>query len=177
MMLELSSNKVKVLGIFGRLTTQQELFFDSIEQKFSNKPSGNTYDIFRHLTLTYIENASIIDLQNQLKLLKNLKEFLPLKVKIKNVFIKNEESMPGAEHIAIEFDPSETNNILNFIRKKCGSKTVATGYIKLVWFVPKENQAKAIDELSKIKELEFSDFFLVSNKQDEQNTIFKSTDF
>lgn len=176
-MLELSSNTIKVLGIFGRLSPDQETYLNTLEAKYSKKPDGDEYDIFRHLTLTFITNASVQDVRQQLDLLKDLRKFLPLKVKIKNAFVKNEESLPGAEHIAVEFELSETNEVVDFIRQRCGDTTVETWYTKVVWFVPEEHQQAVIDQLSTLKELEFSDFYLVSNKQNEANTIYTSNQF
>ncbi|TXG76957.1 hypothetical protein E6P97_02610 [Patescibacteria group bacterium] len=176
-MLELSSNTVKVLGIFGRLTTDQETYFDELERQYSQKPAGNEYDIFRHLTLTFIENASVQDIRSQLSLLKDLRQFLPLKVRIKGAFVKDEESLPGAEHIAVEFELAETEEIVAFVRNRCGENTVATWYTKVVWFVPKEHQAAVMGQLSTLNELEFADFYLSANKQDDENTLFTSLAF
>lgn len=176
-MLELSSNTIKVLGVFGRLSEEQEEYFNNLENKYSKKPNGNTYDIFRHLTLTFIPDASIADLNEQLDLLSDLKRFLPLKVRAKRAFVKSEESLQGAEHIAIEFDLSETNEVVDFIRARCGDLTVATWYTKVVWFVPKENQPKVIEELKDFKAMNFTDFYLVANKQNEENTIYRTSDF
>lgn len=92
-------------------------------------------------------------------------------------FIKDEESMPGAEHIAIEFGLEQTKELVEFIQSRVGDKVVATWYIKVVWFVPKENQEAAMKELASLKELEFTDFYLVSNKQNEENTIYTATRF
>lgn len=175
-MLELSSNTIKVLGIFGRLSTDQEAYFNELEAKYSNKPKGDDYDIFRHLTLTFIPNAEVGDVNSQLNILKELKQFLPLKIRIKRPFVKDEESLPGAEHIALEFKLTETDKIVSFIGKRCPD-VVATWYIKVVWFVPKENQKAVIDELSQLKELEFTDFYLVSNKQNDANTIYTTNRF
>ena len=176
-MLELSSNTIKVLGIFGRLSPEQETLFDNVEQQFSQKPKGDEYNIFRHLTLTFIPNASVNDIRNQLDLLKTLKQFLPLKIRVKSALIKNEESLPGAEHVALEFELSETKEIVDFVRQRCGDVSVATWYTKVVWFVPKEHQEAAIDKLSGIKELEFTDFYLVANKQNQANTSFTTNGF
>jgi hypothetical protein len=176
-MLELSSNKIKVLGIFGRLSPEQELFLNELEQKYSKKPAGGEYDIFRHLTLTFIPNALVRDISSQLDLLRELKAFLPLKLKVNKCFIKDEESMPGAEHIAIDFGLEQTKELVDFIQDKADDYTVATWYIKVVWFVPKENQQAVIEELATLEELIFSDFYLVSNKQDEENTIYTTSRF
>ena len=68
-MLELSSNTIKALGIFGRLTKEQEEYFDALEKKYSNKSKRpNGYDVFRHLTLTFIHDASISDVRDELDL-------------------------------------------------------------------------------------------------------------
>lgn len=176
-MLELSSNKIKVLGIFGRLSPEQELFFDKLEQNYSKKPLGNEYDIFRHLTLTFIPNASVSDVRSQLDLLRLLKKFLPLKLRVDKCFIKDEESMVGAEHIAIDLGIEQTKELIDFVRDRVGEFAVATWYIKVVWFVPKENQQAVIEELETLKELVFDDFYLVSNKQDEENTIYTTNRF
>ena len=92
------------------------------------------------------------------------RQFLPIKIKPKRSFIKDEESLNGAQHIAIEFELDQTKELVDFIRARAGDNAVATWYIKVVWFVPKENQQVTMEELSKLKELEFTDFYLVSNK-------------
>jgi hypothetical protein len=173
-MLELSSNTIKVLGIFGRLSPEQEAYFNGLEQRYAQRPNTDEYAIYRHFSLTFIQNATIGDVREQIDLLKELKQFLPFKLTVNKFFIKEEESSPGAEDIAIEFGLEQTKEIVEFVRSKIGDRVVATPYIKVVWFVPKENQQTVIDELTNFKELEFTDFYLVSNKQDEANTIYTS---
>jgi len=177
-MLEISSNTIKALGIFGRLSKEQEEYFDSLEKKYSQKPdSDKGYDVFRHLTLTFIQDASVHDIQSQLDLLHDLKRFLPVKLNVKRVFVKDEVNMPGVEHIALEFGIEQTKELVEFVRARLGDNTVATPYTKVVWFVPKENQQAVLDELSEFKELVFTDFYLVSNKQDDANTIYTTNRF
>lgn len=179
MSLSLASNTINALGIFGRLSKGQEEYFDSLEKKYSQKPSdSHDYDIFRHLTLTFVRNAGIANVRQGLDLLHDLKIFFPVKLTSIKPFIKDESSMPGAEHIAIEFGLEQTKKLVEFVRQKVGSEiTVATPYIKVVWFVPKTNQQQVIAELSDFKELIFTDFYLVANKQDEENTIFTTNSF
>jgi hypothetical protein len=177
-MLELSSNNVKVLGIFGRLSSEQEAYFDELEKKYSSKPDKSLgYDIFRHLTLTFEPNAPVSSIRTHLNLLRDLKPYLPVKLNIEKVFVKDEESMEGAEHIAVEFGLGQTKQLVGFIKDKVGDSSVVTWYTKVVWFVPKENQQKVIDKLSDLKTIEFTDFYLVANKQNDDNTIFKTSDF
>ncbi len=177
-MLELSSNTIKVLGIFGRLSQEQEGYFDALEKKYSNKPNPNLrYDIFRHLTLTFIRDASIRDVREELDLLYDLGLFLPVKLRAKKTFVKDEVTMPGTEHIAIEFGLEQTKELVAFVRNRVGDNTVATPYTKVVWFVPKDYQQAVIDELSNCKELVFTDFYLVSNKQNDANTIYTTNRF
>lgn len=178
MSLSLSSNTINALGIFGRLKKEQEDYFDSLEAKYSKKPEPSLgYDIFRHLTLTFIHDASIGDVRDELDLLYDLKRFLPIKLQAKKAFVKDEVTMPGAEHIAIEFGLEQTTELVEFVRSRARDNTVATPYTKVVWFVPKENQQAVIDELSGFKELIFADFYLVSNKQNDANTIYSSLRF
>ena len=175
-MLELASNTIKALGIFGRLSPELETYFDGIEKKYSRKPDAG-YDIFRHLTLTYFSGAAVQDIALQLDLLRELKKFLPFKLTVNRLFVKEEVSMPGAEHIAIEFGLGQTKDLVDFIKSKVGEKAVETPYIKTIWFVPKENQQAVMKELSGLKEIVFTDFYLVSNKQNEKNTIYTTSRF
>ena len=86
--------------------------------------------------------------------------------------------MPGAEHIAIEFGLEQTKELVSFIKSRAGdNNTVATWYTKVVWFVPKNLQQAVIDELSDFKELVFTDFYLISNKQNDTNTIYTTNQF
>jgi hypothetical protein len=178
-MLELSSNTIQLIGIFGRLSPEQEAYFDGLEQQYGYQPTQNPewYDVFRHLTLTFAPNATVTDLSTQLELLRDLKPFLPLKIKVNKPFVKDEESYPGAEHIALEFDLTQTKEIVDLVRQRVGDVAVATWYTKVVWFVLKDRQQAVIDELSDLKEMVFTDFYLVSNKQDEENTIYQSSKF
>ena len=179
MSLSQTSNTINALGIFGRLSKEQEEYFDSLERKYSKKPDPiQGFDIFRHLTLTFIRDATISDVRDELDLLHDLKKFLPVRLKSVKPFVKDEVTLPGAEHIAIEFGVEQTKELVEFVRQRAGDKnTVATGYTKVVWFVPKEHQQKVIDELSDFKELVFTDFYLVGNKQNDENTIYTSNRF
>lgn len=179
MSLSSKSNTINALGIFGRLSREQEEYFDLLEKKYSNKPDSRLgYDIFRHLTLTFIRDATIKDVREELDLLRDLKKFLPVRLKATKPFVKDEVTMPGAEHIAIEFGLEQTKELVEYIKERVGKEnTVATWYTKVVWFVPKEHQQAVIDELSDFKELVFTDFYLVSNKQDDANTIYTSNSF
>lgn len=177
-MLELSSNTIKALGIFGRLSIEQEEFFNGLEKKYSKKPDSNIgYNVFRHLTLTFIHDAKIRDIKEELDLLYDLKRFLPVRLSAKKVFVKDEVTMSGAEHIAIEFGLEQTEELVAFVKSRVGDNTVATPYTKVVWFVPKDHQQAVVDELSSFKELVFTDFYLVSNKQDDENTIYTTNRF
>ena len=177
-MLELSSNTIKALGIFGRLTKEQEDYFDALEAKYSHKPDPNLgYDVFRHLTLTFIHDASVSNIRDELDLLQDLKRFLPVKLQAKRAFVKDEVTMLGAEHIAIEFGLEQTKELVEFVRSRAGDNTVATPYTKVVWFVPKDYQQAVINELADFKELVFTDFYLVSNKQNDANTIYTTKHF
>jgi hypothetical protein len=177
-MLELASNTIKVIGIFGRLSPDLEKYFDGIEAKYSKKPDKKLgYDIFRHLTLTFVSDAAVTDIQKQLDLLQGLKPFAPYKLKVRKLFVKDEVTMPGAEHIAIEFGLDQTKELVQFIRERVGNVVVETPYIKTIWFVPKENQEMVIEELKDLKEIVFTDFYLVANKQNDENTIYTATRF
>lgn len=91
MSLSQTSNTINALGIFGRLSKEQEDFFDSLEKKYSKKPDSSLgYDIFRHLTLTFIHDATISDVREELNLLHDLKKFLPVKLKSIKPFVKDE---------------------------------------------------------------------------------------
>jgi len=176
MTLSTKSGTINALGIFGRLSKEQEKYFDGLEKRYGDKPdSGFGYDVFRHLTLTFIKNATIEDVCSEIDLLRDLKKFLPLRLKSVKPFVKDEVTMPGAEHIAIEFGLEQTKELVEYVKKRVGKENVvATPYTKVVWFVPKENQRAVIEELSDFQELEFVDFILIANKQDDEHTIYSS---
>ena len=48
------------------------------------------------------------DVRDELDLLCDLKKFLPVKLKSIKPFVKDEVTMPGVEHIAIEFGLEQT---------------------------------------------------------------------
>ncbi len=116
-------------------------------------------------------------MRDELDLLYELKRFLPVKLRAKKAFVKDEVTMPGAEHIAIEFGLEQTKELVAFVKSRVGNNTVATPYTKVVWFVPKNHQQAVIDGLSDFKELVFTDFYLVSNKQNDANTIYTTNSF
>ena len=105
------------------------------------------------------------------------KSFAAYKLKVRKLFVKDEVTMPGAEHIAIEFGLDQTKELVQFIRERVGNVVVETPYIKTIWFVPKKNQEMVIEELKDLKEIVFTDFYLVANKQNDENTIYTATRF
>lgn len=174
-MLELASNTVKALGIFGRLDPAQEKYFHDMEAKYSKKPASDMdLNLFCHLTLSLTRDAPVTAFPEHLDLLRDLKRFLPLKLKIKRAFVKDEVYVEGEQHIALEFDPLQTQEIVSLVEQRLGSASVKTHYTKVVWFVPKNNQARVIAELKNFDEMVFYDFFLVTNIQNDENTIYTS---
>jgi len=69
------------------------------------------------------------DVRDELDLLCDLKKFLPVKLKSIKPFVKDEVTMPGVEHIAIEFGLEQTKELIEFIRVIVSSRglTPVTG--------------------------------------------------
>jgi hypothetical protein len=85
-----------------------------LELSSSRKPDNSLgYDVFRHLTLTFIHNATVSDIRNELDLLYDLKRFLPVRLQAEKVFVKDEVTLSGAEHIAIEFGLEQTSELVD----------------------------------------------------------------
>jgi hypothetical protein len=172
MSLSSNSNTINALGIFGRLEPAQEELFHSLEAKYSKRPENDDANgIFSHLSLVINNNVTVGNISSYIDLLKELKLYLPLKIKTSDVIIKDEK------HLALSFDTTQTQQIRDLACKFFQKGVVTTYYTKVVWFVPKEKQKEAIKELKNIKEMVFYDFILVANRQNDENTIYSSNRF
>ncbi|RJR14865.1 hypothetical protein C4579_03650 [Candidatus Microgenomates bacterium] len=178
MSLSSTSNTINALGIFGRLTPDLEKYFQSLEQKFSKRPEADDANgIFSHLSLVINNDVPIGEMPQYIDLLKALKPFLPFRLKTSDVIVKEDK------HLALSFDTSQTQKIRDIAAKFIHNGmtithgVITTYYTKVVWFVPQENQAAAMTELGKIKEMIFYDFILVANRQNDENTIYSSNRF
>lgn len=172
MSLSSSSNTINALGIFGRLEPSQEKYFKELSGKYSKYPKDDdSIGIFNHLSLVINKNVPVGQTQNYLDLLRELKPYLPFKIKTPGVIVKDEK------HIALSFDTVQTQAIRGLASKFVPEGVVTTYYTKVVWFVPKENQEKVIEILRETKEMTFYDFKLVANRQDEANTLYSTNSF
>lgn len=174
MSLSSTSNTINALGIFGRLKPEQEKYFYSLEAKYSKRPKNDDAEgIFNHLSLVINNDVPVGNIPTYIDLLKALKPFLPFTLKVTDVIIKDDK------HLALSFDTQQTQVIRDLANEYMTGMVatygvVTTYYTKVVWFVPKENQKEAIKKLKTIKEMVFYDFFLVANRQNDENTIYSS---
>ncbi len=170
MTLSSTSNTINAVGIFGRLTPELEKYFSSLEAKYSKRPENDvdTNGIFNHLSLVVHRDVPIGRLASHIDLLRELKPYLPFKIKTSGAIVKDEK------HLALSFDTNQTLEIRNVAAKFVPEGVVTTYYTKVVWFVPKENQKAVTNELEKVKEMVFYDFILGANRQDDGNTIYSS---
>jgi len=170
MSLSSTSNTINAVGIFGKFTPELEKYFSSLESKYSKRPEhdDDVNGIFSHLSLIVHKDVPVDRLPAHIDLLRELKPYVPFVIKISDVIIKDEK------HLALSFDIAQTQKIRDLAAKFVPEGVVTTYYTKVVWFVPKENQAEAIQELKKVKKMIFYDFILVANKQNDENTIYSS---
>lgn len=169
MSLSTASNSINALGIFGRLDPKQEQYFNDLEERYSQFPKeDDAIGIFSHLSLVINKFIPVGDLPRYIDLLRELKPLLPLTINISDVIIKEEK------HLALSFAIQQTQKIRDLANKFVPEGVIATDYTKVVWFVPKENQEEAINELKKTKEMIFYDFQLVANRQDDEHLIYSS---
>lgn len=169
MSLSSDSNTINALGIFGRLSPKDEKYFQELENKYSKFPNGEkSKDFFNHLSLVINNNLVVSEVANYIDLLKALKPYLPLKIRVKSVILIDER------HLALSFDITQTKEIRELAAKFIPKGIIETHYTKVVWDVPKENQEKVKKELEKIKEMIFYDFKLIANKQNDANTVYSS---
>ncbi|MBF0102735.1 MAG: hypothetical protein HQK77_17680 [Desulfobacterales bacterium] len=172
MSLSSSSNTINALGIFGRLESSQERYFKELSDKYSKFPENDdAIGIFNHLSLVINKNIQVGKIQSYLDVLRELKPYLPFKIKTSDVIIKDDK------HLALSFDTAQTQVIRDLASNFISEGVVTTYYTKVVWFVPKENQEKVIEILKETKEMIFYDFKLVANRQDDANTIYSSNSF
>ncbi len=169
MSLSSTSNTINALGIFGRLMPQQEKYLHELEVRFSKRPENDEANgIFNHLSLVINNNVPIGNMPLYIDLLKELKSYLPLRIKTSGVIVKEDK------HLALSFETTQTQQIRDLASKYFNEGVVITHYTKVVWFVPKENQEKVTKELKNIKEMVFYDFILVANRQNDDNTVYSS---
>jgi len=169
MSLSSASPTINALGIFGRLDPPQQKYFDSLEDKFSSFPQGDeSIGIFNHLSLVIEKNVFVGKLQKYIDLLKELKSYLPFKINVSGVIIKDEK------HLALSFDIKQTEKIREIASRLIPEGVVTTYYTKVVWHVPKEKQAEVITILKEVKIMTFYDFVLCANREDEKSIIYSS---
>lgn len=172
MALTSDSNTINALGIFGRLEPKQEQYFKELEEKYSQRPENDDSNgIFNHLSLVINNNVPAGEMPKYIDLLRELKPFLPFKIKTSGVVVRDEQ------HLALSFDNSQTKEIRDLAGKFFNRGIVETFFTKVVWFVPKEKQEEAIAGLEKVPEIVFSDFTLVANRQNDENMIYSSNRF
>ncbi|OGY19296.1 MAG: hypothetical protein A3A65_04205 [Candidatus Chisholmbacteria bacterium RIFCSPLOWO2_01_FULL_49_14] len=163
------SNTINALGIFGRLTPELEKRFAELEAKYSKRPKHDDANgIFSHLSLVINHDVSVGMVPVYIDLLRDLKPHLPFSITTSDVIVKD------GKHLALSFDTAQTQQIRDLAGKFFEEGVVTTYYTKVVWFVPKKNQVAAIRELRNIREMVFSDFVLVANRQNNENTIYSS---
>lgn len=172
MSLSSTSNTINALGIFGRLETEQEKYFSSLEAKYSKRPENDDANgIFNHLSLVINNNVPIGNLPIYIDLLRELKPYLPFRINASDVIVKEDK------HLALSFDAAQTRTIRDLASKFFHEGVVTTHYTKVVWFVPKENQEEAIKVLKNVNEMVFYNFILVANRQNDDNTIYSSNKY
>lgn len=172
MSLSSTSNTINALGIFGRLEPEQEKYFDDLEAKYSHFPeNGESIGIFNHLSLVIANDVPVGHLPHYLDLLRKLKPFLPFKLKVSEVIVRDEK------HLALSFDTQQTQEIRDLALKYVLEAVVTTFYTKVVWHVPPKNQEQVKEILSQVKEMVFADFILCANRQNDESTIYTSLRF
>jgi hypothetical protein len=169
MSLSSASDTINALGIFGRLQPKQEKYFDDLEAKYSRVPENDeSLGIFSHLSLVISKDVPVGKLPHYLDLLKELKPFLPFKLQVSDVIVRDEK------HLALSFDTQQTQAIRDVAQKHVPEAIVTTFYTKVVWHVPPENQEAVKKILGQVKEMVFADFILCANKQNDESTIYSS---
>lgn len=169
MSLSSSSNTINALGIFGRQEPKQEEYFKELSEKYSEYPENDdSIGVFNHLSLVITKDTPVGEMPKYLDLLKELKSFLPFKIKVSDVIVKDEK------HVALSFDTEQTKQIRKLAKKFIPEGVVTTYYTKVVWFVPKDKQEEVIKILKEVKEMVVYDFILVANRQDDAHTIYSS---
>lgn len=173
MSLSSKSNTINALGVFGRLEKKQEDYFKSLQDKYSQFPKDaeDAIGIFNHLSIAIKQNAKVSELSKYIDLLKELKSFLPVKLKTNGVIAKDDQ------HLALTFDTKQTKSLRDIAKKFTPDSVVTTYYTKVVWFVPKDKQPKVEKILKNVQEMVFYDFKLCANRQEEESTIYSSLRF
>ena len=172
MSLTSTSNTINALGIFGRHDPELEKYFKSLSEKYSKYPDNDdAIGIFNHLSLVIGRDVPVGKMPLYIDLLRELKPFLPLKIAVTGIVIKD------GKHIALSFDPNQIKEIRETASMFLSDVVVKAYYQKVVWFVPEEKQEEVINIIKKVKEMTYYDFILVANRQDDANTIYSSNSY
>lgn len=117
------------------------------------------------------KDVPVGEMPKYLDLLRELEPFLPFKLQVSDVIIKDDK------HLALSFDTTQTQKIRDLASKFLPEGVVTTYYTKVVWYVSKEKQEEVISILKDVKEMIVYDFILVANRQNDENTIYSSNKF
>jgi hypothetical protein len=142
-----------------------------MENKYSQISKGQKKDFFNHLSLLINRKVQSGELSKYIDLLRELKQELPLKIKIDKVLIVE------GQHLALSFDTQQTEKIRKIAKKYFNDGIVDAFYTKVVWYVPKNKQNEVTEVLKKTEELIFDDFVLCANKQNDNFVIYTSNSY
>lgn len=169
MSLSSTSNTINALGIFGRHEPELEKYFQNLSEKYSKYPENDdAIGIFNHLSIVIGQNVPVGKLPAYIDLLRELKPFLPLKIAVTGIVVKD------GLHIALSFDPKQVKEVCDTASKFLPDVVVKAYYQKVIWFVPVEKQDEVKNILKDVKEMTYDDFILVANKEDDAHTIYSS---
>src|SRR3989344_9426755 len=112
MSLSSNSNTINALGIFGRHEPSQENYFKELSEKYSKYlEDDDSIGIFNHFSLVINNNVSVGKIPGYIDLLRELKPFLPFKIAVSDVIIKD------GKHLALSFDTAQTKEIRDLAGK------------------------------------------------------------
>ncbi|MEO6509171.1 MAG: hypothetical protein ABIO02_04410 [Patescibacteria group bacterium] len=162
----MKSPTISPLGIFGVIEENQENYFQDLQKKYSDfSKDETTKDTFNHLSLVINKAVPRRVINSYLNVIEELKKYLPLKLLITSVVVKDENT------IALTFNSEETKKIREIISATIPDGIIVSNYMKVVRHVPSEEQAAVVKELKNLKELIINVFILVAEKLDKEHII------
>lgn len=153
------------LGIFGRLSSEQEAYFLSLQRKYAPlNQASDAFGVFPHLTVVVGYKVPSSNLESYTEVLEKLTVCLPLTLDVTGVRVVDQS-------IALSFDVDQTKQIRKLAGSSLPDQVITTDYFTVVREAPKASHKELVRILSNIQSLTFTDFKLCADQVDDVHIL------
>jgi hypothetical protein len=165
----MAAHTFNALGIFGRLSAEQEVYFLSLQAKYAPlSKTSEAFGVFPHLTVVAGFNVPDSGLEVYTEVLEKLTACIPLVFNIAGVQVID-------QNIALSFDIDQTQQARKLAASLPPDQVIATDYFTVVREVPKTSREELLGILSGIRSLTITDFKLCADRVDNAHILQASS--